>query len=224
MQVTSENKTGKDSDSIELPPIPEIELVPDNAASSPCQSADWSEILLFLAEHARASSAIVLKLDSLEAAIDGLKKQFEQRLCYDQVKERALEYLKGKMEQTNTDFQVSLKQGLIKSLLLLHDHMQSVEASIENALDQRNQVADLRQELIDILYAEDLEPIKTESAVFDRRLQQSIGLIPTNNRAEDGIVDRIVRDGFCQSGKVIRPQAVFVRRYLPISNPSIETS
>jgi molecular chaperone GrpE (heat shock protein) len=157
-------------------------------------------------------SCIGLRLAALQETLTALRELFEHRIQYDEAKERAFDILHEKMRQSETDHESSLKKGLVLSLLLLHDRMQKAESElIETATARR--INDFRTQLLDILYAEGVEPIETVTEVFDRSRQQAIGSVATTDPIGDNTVERIVREGFLSSGKVLRPQSVIVRRY-----------
>jgi molecular chaperone GrpE len=157
-------------------------------------------------------SFIGLRLAALQETLNGLRELFEQRIQYDEAKERAFDTLYRKMRQSEADHESSVKKGLVLSLLLLHDRMQKAESELrETATAQR--IYDLRTQLLDILYAEGVEPIETVSEVFDRSRQEALESVPTTDPAKDNTVDRTIREGFLSLGKVLRPQSVIVRRY-----------
>jgi molecular chaperone GrpE (heat shock protein) len=158
------------------------------------------------------SSSIGLRLAALEETVNGLRELFNERIMYDEAKEQAFNVLYEKLRHSEADNQSALKKGLILSLLLLHDRMQKAEGEFaETAAGQR--IGHLRRELLDILYAEGVELIDTQSDGFDRRLQEALQAVPTTDPEKDNTVDRVVREGFLSSGKVMRPQSVIVRRY-----------
>jgi molecular chaperone GrpE (heat shock protein) len=157
-------------------------------------------------------SCIDLRLAALEKALTDLRELFEQRIQYDEAKERLFDILHQKMRQSETDHESSLKKGLVLSLLLLHDRMQKAESEVIETTTARR-IYDLRTQLSDILYAEGVEPIETVTEVFDRSRQEAIESVPTTDPAKDNTVERTVRDGFRSLGKVLRPQSVIVRRY-----------
>jgi len=117
------------------------------------------------------------------------------------------------MRQFEGDYQASLKKNLVLSLLLLHDHMGNVEAALAEQSDAQRYVTGLRESLIDILYAEDVEPMGRLGDLFDRHKQQALSTVPTHDPAKDNTVERVVREGFVSAGRVLRPQSVVVYRY-----------
>lgn len=157
-------------------------------------------------------SSIGLRLAAIEEKLHSLRELFEQRIQFDEAKDRAFNILYEKMQKSEADYLSSLKKGMILSLLLLHDRMKKAEGELgEKAGAQR--IFHLRSELLDILYAEGVEPIETLSEVFDRSRQEALETVPTLDPTKDNTVDRPIREGFLLSGRVLRPQSVIVRRY-----------
>jgi len=153
------------------------------------------------------------RLARLEDALNSLHACFEDRLRYDAAKDRAFDVLYSKLREQDADQAFVLKKNLILALLRLHDHMENAEDALDHDSTGRQRVADLRTELLDILYAEDIEPITNASAEFDRTRQQALGSVPVGDPARDNTVDRVLRQGFVYGGRVLRPQSVIVRRY-----------
>ena len=153
------------------------------------------------------------RLSTLEETIGSLRASFDERLQYDAVKEKAFDVLYAKLREQENDQSASLKRNLIRSLLLLHDHMQAAEAALEEDSPGKQRMGELRTELLDILYAEDVEPLTAAGVEFDRTRQQALGFVTTDDPALDNTVERILREGFSQGGRVLRPQAVMVRRF-----------
>ena len=65
-------------------------------------------------------SSIGLRLAAIEDKLHSLRELFEQRIQFDEAKDRAFNILYEKMRQSETDYQSSLKKGMVLSLLLLH--------------------------------------------------------------------------------------------------------
>lgn len=163
--------------------------------------------------HEAGPAAVESRLDAIEKGLSTLCDLFEQRWRYDEAKERAFDVLYAKMRQFEGDYQASLKKNLVLSLLLLHDHMGNVEAALAEQPDAQRYVTGLRESLIDILYAEDVEPMGRLGDLFDRHKQQALSTVPTHDPAKDNTVERVVREGFVSAGRVLRPQSVVVYRY-----------
>src|SRR4051794_26366456 len=96
-------------------------------------------------------------------------------------KKTAFDVLHAKLSEQNVDQGAAFKKNLILALLRLHDHMQTAEFGLEEGSIGRERLAELRLDLIDILYAEDVEPIVAPSKEFDRSQQRALRTIMTND-------------------------------------------
>lgn len=149
----------------------------------------------------------------IQQEIEELRMLFQKRLSYDAAKDKAFDTLYDKMRQFDGDFQGSLKKGMLRSLLLLHDNMVATEELLSEVPEAQQHVSHLRQELLDILYVEDVEPIDASDEAYDRQRQEAISTIPTDAPAKDGTVARTSKVGFMLADKVFRPQKVVIHRY-----------
>jgi molecular chaperone GrpE len=165
---------------------------------------------------------IITHIAGLEEKFAKLQTCFEERLQYDAAKEKAFDVLHAKLCEQNTDQGAALKKNLVLALFRLHDHMQEAEADLEEGSMGRQRLAELRVDLIDILYAEDVEPIEVPSDEFDRSRQRALGTTPTNNPALSNTVEKVVYQGFVSGSRVLRPQGVIVRRYQPLNKEESE--
>jgi molecular chaperone GrpE (heat shock protein) len=155
---------------------------------------------------------------NLEANLLELKSLFEKRIQYDEMKNKAFDTLYEKMKQYEGGFQASLKESMIRSLLLLYDNMVSTEVELSASPDIQSSVSYLRQELLDILYSEDVEPMEGLGEVLTSHRQHVLRTVPTNDPAQDSSIEQVIREGFMCRGKVLRPQSVVVRRYVELAN------
>jgi molecular chaperone GrpE (heat shock protein) len=172
-------------------------------------------------------------LANIETRLASVEELLAKRLRYDAAKEQAFDTLYAKMKQYEGDFQASLKRELLRSLLLLHDSMVQAEEAFAGGAaplgqpspEARTRVEALREELLHVLYAQDVEPIPPPEpgAPLDRAVQQTLRTVPTDRPEEDGCVDRVVRTGFRWGQRLLRPQEVVLRRYAALADAG-ETS
>jgi molecular chaperone GrpE len=181
----------------------------------------WQKVVNVIAPPSKSVGVDTIKLlatvdqgvSTLEMRLNSLQELFENRFRYDETKERAFDTLYEKMRQYEGDYQASLKKNLVLALLLLHDNMQRIEVALCDRPAEQELVAELRQDLLDILYAEDVEPVGALGDSFDRHKQQVMQRIPTTDHAKDNKIERVVREGFVATNKVLRPQLVTVFTY-----------
>lgn len=157
-------------------------------------------------------------LEEMQQDVNELKALFVKRLSYDAAKDKAFDTLYDKMKQFDGDFQASLKKGMLRSLLLLHDNMTLTEERLSEMPEAQEQVAYLRQELLDILYVEDIEPIDASGETYDRQLQEAVSVIITDDAAKDGTVAKTSKIGFMLAKNVFRPHKVIIYRYSSDTN------
>lgn len=165
-----------------------------------------------------AISSFETRFNDIEVTLSELRKLFEQRIRYDEGKDKALDTLYDEMKQYKSGFQAFLKENMIRSLLLLHDSISSTKANFrkekvpEHLLEQLDL---LRQELLDILSFEDVEPMGKVGETFDNRSQQVLRTVPTPDPAKNNLIAGTVREGFKSGERVLRPRSVAVCRYVP---------
>lgn len=161
-----------------------------------------------------STQAVYDKLAFIEVELTELRRLFEERLKYDQAKEAALVILSNKLEELAPSYQYSLKKGFIKSLINFYDRIKDVENTFPVESDERSKIAALSQELLDKMYAEDVELIERQrEGLFNSKIQRAVRKIETSDSSKNLTVAEIVQDGFMQNDKVIRPQSVIVRRF-----------
>jgi molecular chaperone GrpE len=160
------------------------------------------------------SSLLIQKLDGVVGELQGLQKLFADRLRYDEAKEKAIETLANELAESTANHEFSLKKGFINILISLYDRLSETEESFEKGAEARKRISNLKQELLDKLYMEDIEPIKMEDgSLFDNRLQKAVGRVITLEMAEDQKIQKITQEGFIQGERIIRPQGVVIFRY-----------
>ena len=158
------------------------------------------------------------QLDQISASLSDLNQKFERRFEYDAAKEKAFNKLYDQLEEQKSGVQASLKTSLIRSLLLLHDSMATAEIDLaETDLEQLHKsvaerVKSLKQELLSILYSEEVEPVGQLEA-FNSQRQKVSRTVVTHDPDQDDAIETVEREGFMFQGKVMRPQTVVLRRY-----------
>lgn len=106
------------------------------------------------------------------------------------------------------------KRPLYNGLIGLYDRVRKSEEFLRGDEEAEAVLRDLRDELLSLLEAEGVEPIRAApGSPFDRDLQSAAAAEPAASPEEDWTVGRVVRDGFRCGGRVLRPQSVLVRRW-----------
>ncbi len=193
-----------------------LEVVNQDQGTSENQ-ASIAEVVAEQNQSPKASSEVMLaaRLTQIETTLFDLKQMFEQRLQSDRAKEKAFDALYVKLEQQESRFQASLKENLIRSLLLLYDSMVIAKADLKSVHPSAaERIGSLKQELLNILYSEDVEPVG-ELETLNRQCQKVSGTILTDDSTQHHSIVNIDREGFIFQGRVLRPQSVVIRQYQP---------
>jgi molecular chaperone GrpE (heat shock protein) len=142
-------------------------------------------------------------------ALDGAKRQ------------KAYDELYAEMKDYKADFVYTSQKPLYMELLLLFD---SVQRALKKLDDDKTDlvpravvhetVTRLKEELLEILYRHDIEPVGlVPPAKLDVEKQKPIKRIDTADPAEDKLVVEVIREGFVRGDSVLRPQEVVVKRH-----------
>jgi molecular chaperone GrpE (heat shock protein) len=142
-------------------------------------------------------------------AADGLKRQ------------KAYDELYAEMKDYKADFVYTSQKPLYMELLLLFDSIHRAlkkldedKAEVVSRADIRDTVTKLKEELLEILYRHDIEPVAlVPPAKLDVEKQKPIKRIDTADPAEDKLVTEVIREGFMRGDVVLRPQEVVVKRH-----------
>lgn len=97
---------------------------------------------------------------------------------------------------------------------MLYDSIHQSQDELKEYPSARDRIKFLKQELLNILYSEDVEPIEKLER-FDGQQQKVTGNVATDDPTQDGAIQSIVQEGFMFQGKVLRPQSVVIWRYQP---------
>lgn len=159
-------------------------------------------------------------LTSVVAKMTDLQQTIEERLSYDQVKEKAFDRLYAEVEEVRQERSFQQVRPLLIDLLLLFDRIEQCRQQIGKQTSTTSDVAQMLQtisdELREVLYRREVEVIVATSPTFDRTVQQVVGLQPTASASEHNQVVRVVRRGFRHRNRILRPEEVIINNYTPI--------
>jgi molecular chaperone GrpE len=99
-------------------------------------------------------------------------------------------------------------ERLVKELLPILDNL---ERALEADGDIREGVEATRDQLVDILTQEGLNPISSEGQSFDPAVHEALMSKPSNEHEEDTVIQTLER-GYVLNGKPIRPAKVVVSK------------
>lgn len=144
--------------------------------------------------------------------LEGLETQFNQKILRDTILKEAFDKLYEEMKQYKEDFLFEAMRPILADLLLLHDNVIRFQKIVEDA-KAKDAMASIKEEILEILYRRDVEPmLLSENAKVDRKTQRAVKTLATDIPSEDGNVVEVVREGFYRGNKVFRPQDVVCKK------------
>jgi molecular chaperone GrpE len=105
-------------------------------------------------------------------------------------------------EEAKMEFLKFAKGDLIEQLMPVLD-------SLELSLPHGNKELEvIYRQLLSILKANGLDQDDPKGKPFDPRLHESIGVVESEDKKDDGLILEVVQKGYILSGKIIRPAKV----------------
>jgi molecular chaperone GrpE len=155
---------------------------------------------------------------SVQTLLLKLQETVKQRLTYDETKEEAFNYLYSELKalKENSTFE-SIKSVYI-DLILLFDRIQTLcnriedsEATSISTSEVLDKFGSIRDELLEVLYRREIVKIQTDwDAPFNPNQQRAVSIQPTDNEADNNMIESIVREGFNYRGHLLRSEEVVV--------------
>lgn len=147
-----------------------------------------------------------------------LRKLFESRIHSDEVQALALERLHSELQASRKQLQRSEMAPLFKDIIFCHDFVtRELERDNESTVsgDWRKSFEVLGQMLLDVLFKYDVEPFRSDSAEFDRSMQQCVRSESTTDADQDKQIATCGLIGFRTEERILRREQVTVYRYRP---------
>jgi molecular chaperone GrpE len=119
-----------------------------------------------------------------------------------------LENSRARLEREHARSVELASERLVKELLPILDNL---ERALEADGDIREGVEATRDQLVDILTREGLNPISSEGQSFDPAVHEALMNKPSNEHEEDTVIQTLER-GYVLNGKPIRPAKVVVSK------------
>ena len=149
-----------------------------------------------------------------------IQNTIHDRLEYDDIKERQYSKLYEVMKKQEDSSEILDRtiRPLLIDLLFLYDNIKNLESkNIEHSItdiDMLIEIKTIKEELLEILYRQDVLPLKEDiSDFFDSKNHNATKIENTDNKDDDWKVVGILRDGFRWREKVLRPQNIVIKRF-----------
>lgn len=162
------------------------------------------------------NSLLLMKFET-EEGINKLSDLFKEKLSSDCVKEKAFEELYSQLESYKRNFVYAALKPIIHDLLLFYDR---INAEIEHITTEQNgdctKLLSFRDELLEILYRNDIVPIDktSEGSKFNPEKSNVVDKFDTEDSALDNTVKKVLRVGFKRGNSSIRPELVQIYKLI----------
>lgn len=150
--------------------------------------------------------------NEIKAFVLSLKELFHGKISIDKSQREAFDKLYDEMKLYKENFVFSAMRPIIMDLVLLYDNIKRMEKYTEDT-NVLKATSHIKEELLEILYRQDVEPIITTETKIDRKLQKVIKSVSTCSEFENGDIIEVVREGFLRDGKTLRLQEVICKKY-----------
>ena len=158
-------------------------------------------------------------------ALAKLNELVASRVSSDQAKEKAIHALSDELNFYRDEFVAQSQKAIFIDLIVLYDNVKQAvnlldnphELSADDVARVVNNVKNLEEELLEILFRRDVVPFDEHPVALDRRLHRTIKVVPTFIESENDQVTKIFKIGFRWRDKILRPEEVEIKKFS--SNP-----
>jgi len=158
-----------------------------------------------------------LKLESIEAKLDNLYKEFQSKLKYDAHKEKIIDDLHGELREHKDGLVKKQVVGILKDIIIIIDSIRKT-INYDNSFDPLSGESEkffkfakgIIVDLEDLLVSNGVEPFISDDSVFDPVKQRVVLKVDTADKSKDKTIVRRLCPGYSSEGKIIRPEKVAV--------------
>ena len=145
---------------------------------------------------------------TLSRELEAVRKERDEYLDNMRRMKADLENSRTRLEKEHARLVQLVSEQLVEELLPVLDNL---ERALETEGDIKEGVEATRDQLVDVLAQEGLNPISSEGEAFDPAVHEALMGKPSNEHEEDTIIQTLER-GYMLNGKVIRPAKVVVSK------------
>jgi molecular chaperone GrpE len=155
-----------------------------------------------------AKEATQEEIPALSRELEAVRGERDEYLDNMRRMKAELENSRARLEREHARSVELASERLVKELLPILDNL---ERALEADGDIREGVEVTRDQLVDILTREGLNPISSEGQSFDPAVHEALMSKPSNDHEEDTVIQTLER-GYVLNGKPIRPAKVVVSK------------
>lgn len=155
-----------------------------------------------------AKEATQEEIPALSGELEAVRGERDEYLDNMRRMKAELENSRARLEREHARSVELASERLVKELLPILDNL---ERALEADGDIREGVEATRDQLVDILTREGLNPISSEGQSFDPAVHEALMSKASNEHEEDTVIQTLER-GYVLNGKPIRPAKVVVSK------------
>ncbi|MBS7328543.1 MAG: nucleotide exchange factor GrpE [Oxalobacter sp.] len=221
------SETDKPLPETESLPTEETVSTPENPAPVPATEETTEPIPETVTTDTAPSETEVLKqeLADIKASLAALQESFDQKIKTDAKKNEQFDRLHDELQDyRNGTFEKNIDAIALEIIRLIDELGNDANFYKETAETDGTAKAlykktdDLRQELLDILYRQSIEPYQDKSEELDSHRQTNVQTVITEEAEKHRKIAERVADGYEKNGRVIRKERVKVYRAVPSKN------
>lgn len=177
------------------------------------------------AEPQRAEPTVAESLNLLLDQVGELRREFDAKIRFDEVRERQVESLHEELEAHRRGLYRSLLRPVLGDLIAMSDDLADVLRDAPAADDERagrlvEAIGSFQDSVLETLLRNGVTTFTVEEDAFDRSRQKVIETVETTEPALDRTVASRLRPGFELDGVVLRPEWVSAYRHTPAPSDS----
>lgn len=152
-----------------------------------------------------------------EEGINRVSDLFKEKIGADEVKEKAFEELYSQLDSYKRNFVDTAMKPFFQDLLLFYDRINTdiEHCNASDNLSQSESMLTFRDELLEILYRNDVTPVEksVEGEKFNAEKSNAVERIETSESDKDNTIKAVLKEGFKKGESVIRPEMVQIYKY-----------
>ncbi len=208
----------------EVPAAEETVSTPEDPAPVPATEETTEPIPETETADPAPSEHEILKqaLDDIKSGLATLQESFDQKIKTDAKKNEQFDRLHDELQDyRNGTFDKNIDAIALEIIRLIDelgndaDFYQETAETDGTAKALYKKTDDLRQELLDILYRQSIEPYQEKSEELDSHRQTNVQTVTTEEAEKHRKIAERVADGYEKNGRVIRKERVKVYRAVP---------
>ena len=148
------------------------------------------------------------EIAALSKELEALRRERDEYLENMRRMKAEFENSRARLEREHTRSVELASEHLVKELLPILDNL---ERALEADGEIKEGVEATREQLLDILTREGLNPISSEGQTFDPAVHEALMSKPSDEHEEDTVIQTLER-GYVLNGKPVRPAKVVVSK------------